>query len=222
MLSFAEEIYLLALDDETGKLDMSNSRVVLDNALVGALLCELSFMGRLDSDVDHIYVLNTEPTGHKLLDKVLKKLADDDATIPIERCIGSLFFSAIPLEEMVRDQLVDRGILRVEEGRIMWVIPTRCYPVSNQQEILDVERRLCNLILSDDLPDPRDAVLVGLADICGLLNEILSPKELKRRQERIATLGRMDLVAQKVRTAITDIFVAQSQCSSPTGWDSMM
>ena len=43
MLSFAEEIYLLALDDVTGKISTYSEEVSLSYALIGAVLCELSF-----------------------------------------------------------------------------------------------------------------------------------------------------------------------------------
>jgi hypothetical protein len=220
MLSFAEEIYLLALDEESGRIEMPNKNIVLNNALVGAVLGELSFLGKIDSDNEFVYILNTERTGKPILDIVLEQLAElKDTKIPTDNCIGSIFFSAAPLEEMVRRELLEKGILKEEKGRILWVIPTRRYPIINNQEIKDVESRLRELILSDEIPDPRDTVLVSLADVCGLLEQILSPKEFKRSRERINTLARMDLVGQKVRTTIAEVC---NQFNSPAAWDAMM
>ncbi|MDD4734894.1 MAG: GPP34 family phosphoprotein [Kiritimatiellae bacterium] len=220
MLSFAEEIYLLALNETTGKIEMPNKNIVLNNALVGAVLGELSFLSKIDSDAEFIYILNTEPTGRPIIDLVLEQLAAlDGVKIPSANCIGSIFFSAAPLEEMVRTQLIEKGILKEEKGRILWVFPTRRYPIIDNREIKDVETRLREILLSDDIPDPRDTVLIGLAELCGLIEQILSPKEYQRCGERIALLSRMDLVTQKVRATIVEIC---NQFASPATWDAMM
>ena len=220
MLSFAEEIYLLALDEETGRIEMPSKNIVLNNALVGAVLGELSFLGKIDSDSEFIYILNTDRTGKPVIDAVIDQLAElQETKVPATSCIGSIFFSTAPLEELVRAQLVHKGILKEEKGRLLWVIPTRRYPVINNLEIKDVERRLHDIILSDELPDPRDTVLLSLADVCGLIEQILSPKDYKRCQPRIAQLAKMDIVSQKVREAIADIC---TQFSSPSAWDAML
>jgi len=220
MLSFAEEIYLLSLNEETGRIELPSKNIVLNNALIGAVLGELSLLNKIDSDAEFIYILNTDPVNRPLLDLVLKQLSElKDTKIPIDNCIGNIFFSAAPLEDMVRNQLLTKNILKEEKGKILWVIPTRRYPVIDDCEIKDVERRLRELITSDDIPDPRDTILVSLAEVCGLLEQILSPKEYKRHTKRIRMLSNMDLVGQKVRETIAEIC---NQFTSPATWDSLM
>lgn len=220
MLSFAEEIYLLALNETSGKIEIPNKNIVLNNALVGAVLGELSFLNKIDSDAEFIYILNTDPVGRPVIDLVLEQLASlDGDKIPTANCIGSIFFSAAPLEDMVRNQLVEKGILKEEKDRILWVFPTRRYPIIDNREIKDVETRLREILLTDEIPDPRDTVLIGLAELCGLIEQILSPKEYQRCGDRIALLSRMDLVTQKVRATIVEIC---NQFASPATWDAMM
>ena len=55
MLSFAEEIYLLSLDDITGKLIVPSKEIILNTVLVGAVLGELSFLNKVDTDL-RIYI----------------------------------------------------------------------------------------------------------------------------------------------------------------------
>ena len=44
--------------------------------------------------------------------------------------------------------------------------------------------------------DPREVVLVGLANACGLFDEILSPDERARRRPRIIAIRKLDLLGQ--------------------------
>ncbi|NCD33678.1 MAG: GPP34 family phosphoprotein [Spartobacteria bacterium] len=221
MLSFAEEIYLLALDESTGRIHMPRKSIVFDSVLIGALLGELSFLGKIDSDPENIYLLNSDPTGNTCLDTVLAHLKSfASEKTPTAKCIGALFYSGLPLEQMVRTELVAKGVLKEEKDRIMWVIPTKCYPVIDNHEMVDVERRLHELLMDDTvIPDPRDVVLVSLADVCGLIEKVLTPREMPRCQKRIEQISKMDLVTRKLRQTLVDIC---SQIASPTPWDVMM
>ncbi len=216
MLSFAEEIYLLALDDESGKIMVSDRGLVLSSALVGAALGELSFLARVDADAENLLVLDTTPTGRPVLDCVLGELrAAGESRIPLEEAVGGLLDVSSRIEELVLRQLLERKILKEEEGRILWFIPTRRYPIIDNREITDVETRLRELVLDPEaLPDPRDAVLVSLVHVCGLFPEILSPKELRRCEARIEQLARMDLVVQQVSRTIIQVHAMMSSVST--------
>ena len=75
----------------------------------------------------------------------------------------------------------------------------------DNKEIKNVEERLREIILGDEIPSPRDAVLIGLVYACNLFEEILSPKEKKRSEKRIQTLARLDLVDREVIDMIKEI-----------------
>jgi len=206
MLSFAEEIYLLALDEDTGKIIIPNKDIVLGSALVGAVFSELSFLNKLDTDVENLYILNTEPTGRPVLDFVLEILAKSDIDkLSIEDCLGQLLMDVCEIENLVLKQLLNKNILKKEEDRILWIFPSHRYPIIDSVEIKDVETRLCELVKGDDIPDPKETVLVSLVQACGLFGEILSPREYKRCEERIKNLAKMDLVGQKVQQLIIHI-----------------
>lgn len=206
MLTFAEEIYLLALDDVTGRILVSSRKIVLDSALVGAVLAELSFKNRIDTDTENIYVLNTEATGNTLLDMVLKKFAGADGnTFTINHALRVIMQDSEKLDKIVLSQLINKGILKKVEEKVLWIFPSRRYPVIDNHEIADVETRLRNIVLTDEIPTPGDAVLISLVDACDLFREILSPREYKRCEERIAELSKLDLVGQKVKQLISQI-----------------
>ena len=206
MLTFAEEIYLLALDDVTGRIQLSSREIVIDSVLVGAVLSELAFMNRIDNDAEYVYVLDADPTSSVILNTVLDKFSEADSDkFTIQHAMRVLMRDARKIEKLVLGELIDKGILKVEEEKVFWFFSSRRYPVIDDKEIADVETRLRQIVLSDEIPDPQDAVLISLVDACDLFREILSPREFSRCEKRIAELSKLDLVGQKVKQLITQI-----------------
>jgi len=106
------------------------------------------------------------------------------------------------IENHVLQALIKKQILKQEDKKILWVFPTRQYPVIDGRELQNIESRLRDLILSDNIPEPRETVLVSLVDACGFFQEILSPREFQRSHERIALLARMDAIGRAVTNLI--------------------
>ena len=94
----------------------------------------------------------------------------------------------------------------------MWVFQSRRYPVVDGSEEREVRLRLMGVLFSDEIPDPRDIVLLCLTDACGILRGMLSRRELNSAAERIEQVRKLDLVGQATTQAIMDIeqFVATS------------
>jgi golgi phosphoprotein 3 len=55
MLSFAEEIYLLALDEDNGKIIPDMRNPVLGITIIAAILVELAFLDKISTDKEHLY-----------------------------------------------------------------------------------------------------------------------------------------------------------------------
>jgi len=206
MLTFAEEIYLLALDDVTGKLNSYSEEISVSYALIGALLCELSFLNKIDTDIENLYLLDKTPTGNKSLDSVISILASTETKMPVSYWLKILLSNATQTEEEILEQLIGKGILKRVDERIFWVFHSRRYPVIDNKEIKSVESRLRDLILDENaIPAPRDAVLVSLVQACNLFSDILSPRELKRSEKRIQNLSKLDIVGREVVDIIKEI-----------------
>ena len=205
MLSFAEEIYLLALDDVTGKITSYSEEISLSYALIGAVLCELSVLNKIDTDIDNLHVIDNKPTGNKILDECLSILSESKDKMPVSYWLKILLSDASEIEDLVLDELIRKGILKRVEERIFWVFHTRRYPIIDNKEIKNVETRLREIVLGDEIPDPRDAILISLVYACNLFEQILSPKERKRCEKRIQTLAKLDLVGREVVDMIKEI-----------------
>ena len=58
------------------------------------------------------------------------------------------------------------------------------------------------VLFSHDIPDPRDIVIISLADASGAFERLLSPAEMEQVRERIALVSRMDLIGRLVANAV--------------------
>ena len=208
MLGFVEEIVLLQLD-ERGKLvelPMSAADVVL----AGAALMELALRNKVDTDVNRFFVVDREPTGDEILDDALGALAAAGSDATTSAAIERITLNAHNYRDIALKRLVEKGVLREEEGRFLWVFHTRRYPVIDDTEQREVRARLRQLILTDEIPDPRDVVLLCLIDACGLLGLVLSLDEIAVRRQRIEQLTRLDLIGQAMTKAVGEIrFIIQ-------------
>ncbi len=204
MLSIPEEILLLVLDDETGTpVDIPTFQ--LDCAMAGAILMDLALQCRIDTGLDELFTVNTDPTGDPVLDTVLERIAADTEKHDAAYWVHKLSYQADEFREQIAARLVDAKILRRVEERLMWFFGSRRYQQIDGGEEREVKRRIVNVLLDDGIPDPRDIVIVTLADTCGVLDRILSARELQNVDDRLRQLARMDLIGQAVTRTIYDI-----------------
>ena len=204
MLSLPEEIVLLTLDDETGRA-IGRQGIAASIALAGAVMMELALAGRVDTDRHRLEVLDDSPTGDAVLDAGLPLLRG----APDSR--GALMLLAreeTGLRPLVLSALVQRGLLKRVEGRILLVFPERRYlQPEDRPEPREVRARLTRSIATDDIPEPREALLLGLARATALLPLLLPPELLAARQERIALLGRLEALNRSVSETVGDLYL---------------
>lgn len=207
--TFTEEIVLLALDDKTGA-PLALPVTALAYGLAGAVLADLAVAGKIDTDESKLVLLDATPTGDTLLDPWLALIAADKKMHPVAHWLSVLADRKNEIEQPALDRLLSRGILKREDKKILWVIGLRRYPTIDGHERTEVRTRLGQLILGDDLPDPRDAILISLLRGCHLTDQIFAGPEFAARDQRLATLAKMDLVGREVAAATTEAIIALS------------
>lgn len=201
MITFAEEIMLLTLDDDTGKFTKSGTPEV-NYALAGAVLMDLALLSKIDADLKTLRVVDTSPTGEDLLDGFLEMIGKDKEQNTTQYWVSLIAEHAEEIQNNSLAKLVERGILQEEEKKILWVFETRRYPMIDDKEEKEVKKRMLDLLLSDDIPSPRDVVLICLVDTCGLFPTILNRKEVDRLEPRITQLKKLDLIGQAVTASL--------------------
>ncbi len=209
-LRFAEEIILLLLNDDDGRFARVPSWS-MDYALAGAVLMDLALENRIDTDLERLVLVESTPLDDSLLDPTLADIAageERNARYWVEHTANR----AAEIREEALNRLVDQGILERKDDRFLWVFQSRRYPMVDGKEEREVRLRLMSILFSDEIPDPRDIVLLSLTDACGILRGMLSRRELNSAAERIEQVRKLDLVGQATTQAIMDIeqFVATS------------
>jgi len=205
VLRFAEEILLLALDEKSGRLHPLPERA-LEFALAGAVLAELAFLDRLDTDATQMMIKDASPMGDPILDEALKYLPKDEPKLTIQKALARIALKTDKLKELLFAELVRKGVLKEQEKKFLWVLHERRYPVLDNREEEEVRARIRSVVLDPAaIPDPQDVILIGLMDACDLDDFVFTPEELDRSAERIKQICRMDFIVQALTRAIGEI-----------------
>jgi len=203
-LRFAEEITLLMLNDEDGEF-VRVPHWSMQCAYAAAVLMDLALEYRIDTDLKRLVLLDPTPVGDDLLDPVLAQIAESTQTHDTRYWIDNLAERAEELREKSLARLVGHGILKREADRFLWVFQSRRYPIVDGEPEREVKLRIMEVLFGNDIPDPRDVVLLCLVDSCGILREVLTDRELERVSERIEQVRRLDLIGQAMSKAVWDI-----------------
>lgn len=202
MLRLVEEIVLLLLHD-SGRFIHAPSWS-LDYAIAGAVLMDLAVENRIDTDLEHLILVDGTPVGDSLLDPTLAEIAVGEKQ-DTHFWVGQTAQRALAIREEALSRLVEHGILEKQEDRFLWVFRSRRYPLIDGKAEREVKQRIMGVLFSDEIPDPRDVMLIALADACDIFKELLSHRELERASERIELVSNLDLISQAMFQSIYDI-----------------
>ncbi len=197
MLTFAEEILLLILDDEKGTIEYPYSDE-MKYVMAGAVLMDLAVHDKIDNDLDKLIVVDKTPTGEELLDTYLDMIPEDGEIHDANYWVAGLAKHGTAIKEKALEMLVEKGILKVLNEKILWVFGTRRYPMIDETEEREVRERVVHLLNSDDIPDPRDVILVCLIDTFKLFPGIVGEEQAKALASRITQIRKLDLIGQVV------------------------
>ncbi|HEY7301943.1 MAG TPA: GPP34 family phosphoprotein [Xanthobacteraceae bacterium] len=203
-LTLADEILVLMLRDDTGELKTECAKLA-PVAIAGGLLMELSVVGRIDTDLKSLFVVDSKPTGDDLLDYAIEEIAGEAKRRPSAWWIERLAGPGPDLLNKVLQRLVRAGVLLMDNRRYLWVFSRRAYPQNSGREEREAKSRLLSVINGDELPEPRDTLLLGLAQASGVLHTMLSPDEMRRSANRIAEVVALEEIGRSVGTVASDL-----------------
>ncbi len=201
-LHFPEEMLLLSLDDDTGQV-RPMSPCAFINALAGAMLFELAFENIIDNDMDCVHVMPSPPNA--VPQGLLPLVHALEAQKTPLRILDAMAISALLVPDylpLLYDGLVQQGILaRTSAGKRT---TGSSYIKDNWNPVRQLRQRIRRVVLEDDLPDPRDVVVISLLEACGLAGHLFNSGEWQSRQPRVQQLIRMELIGQAMLCAIRE------------------
>ncbi len=204
MLTVAEEMLLLVLDDKSGTF-ITEPDININYALAGAVLADLALKGRIEADPDKLFVLDAKPTGDAVQDAVLERISEADEVQDTAYWVAEIGQRGEEVREHLLSRLVDRGILKRVDEKVLWVFETRRYPTIDGREEREVKKRILDTLLSEGTPGPEDAVIISLADSCNLFRQILGDRELENLRGRIEAIADSDAIGLAVGETIRQV-----------------
>ncbi len=209
MLRFAEEILLLLFDEENGAIRSAFPSRSLDIVLAGAVLMDLALEDRIDTDLEHLTVVNETPLEDDLLDPTLADIARATQRESPAFWLAQTARRGPEIRDTALARLVERGILEAEGDGPMFlsrrVSRARRYPSIDGKATEEVRLRIMRVLFSEEIPDPHDIVLICLADACGIFDAILSKSERAEVEQRLEVVRKLDLIGQALTQAIRTI-----------------
>ena len=203
-LSLPEELILMLLNEESGYFRQIPGWD-LNCAVVGAALAELSLISRIDTDMDSLFLIDDTETGDPALDPILKAIANHPTRQNAIYWIERLAPRAENIIDVSLDHLVDLGILEHHEGDYWTLAVSTQFGVmgdgsTNGTAVQFVKTRIARAIFNNEIPEPRDIIIISLIDTCDLFRFIFPLDE--ENEERIQLISRMELIARAISEAV--------------------
>ncbi len=211
-IRFAEEILLLILDEEHGDLPESYSEHLLDIVVAGAVLMDLALEGRIDTDLEKLVLVDSTPLEDELLDPTLADVAIGPGDRNADYWIARTAKRGAEIRECALARLVENGVLEADGDGMFFsstVSRSRRYPTRDGRQMEEVRLRIMRVLFSDEIPDPRDVVLICLSDASGVLSRLLTPQERSGLRERIEQIRKLDLIGRFLLPAIRENRLAE-------------
>ena len=209
-MRFAEEILLLLLNEETGYF-APIPEWKMSCALAGGVLMDLALENRIDSDLETLTLIDATPTGDELLDPTLNSIAENahrhSPQYWVERIAAR---RAESISDAAFDRLVKQGILDSHSGGF-WSLSNKVsrsgrYPLGDGERREEIKSRITRVLLTDEIPDPRDIAIIGLLNNCGGVPTLLEPEEIEVAKKRIELLSGMDLIGRTIGAAVASSY----------------
>ena len=193
-LSLPEELILMLLNEESGYFHQVPGWD-LNCTVAGAVLAELSLMGRIDTDVESLFIVDRTETGDPALDPILKEIAGEPAQHNTQYWIERLAPHAESVVDLTLDRLVDLNILEHHDGEF-WTLSRTTLQAELSNTSTEgtaaqfVRTRISKVIFNNEIPDPRDVIIIALIDTCDVFRFMFQlDDEIEQRIQAILQDG---------------------------------
>ena len=139
------------------------------------------------------------PVGDPVVDAVLKRVAGQQKRRKPEWWVEKL---RPGIRDRLLAQLADRGVLRIQPEKVLWVFPVRRYPAIDSRIESAARVRLQYVIVHHGEPDTRTAALASLLNACRLARRTFPDLDRRQLKARMGQLGEGQWTSDAVRKAI--------------------
>ena len=206
MTTLAEELVLLAFDDQTGR----NRVNYLDYGLVGAVLLDLTLAQRIDLSGRHVVVHDSRPTGEPVHDEILQRIQQSRPRKP------AVWVQKLRkgLRNRVLDKLVAASVLRHQKDTVMGLFPMNRYFVVIDTLKTDARNRLSHAVDTGAKPNEPTAALAGLVNALKMERHALPGRKTRDTRKALAAIAEKSWASEAIKKAIA---ATQSAVTASTG-----
>lgn len=200
-LTLLEELMLLVLHDEEGNPAPGSAYV--DLGLGAAVLMELIEGGWVELG-DKETVRRVRRPGlpeMPILADAYRAIETDDQTRDAAYWVRSLP-QRLEVRQRTAEHLVERGILRREEKKILWIIPITRYPEEDGQPEVELREHLGDIVLRGKPMGAKDAMLLALIKNCNLVAVVFGKENRKETAEKLEALLDSDQISSVLKKTI--------------------
>ncbi|MCY3861069.1 MAG: cytochrome P450 [bacterium] len=205
-LTLLDELVLTLLNEESGYFRQVPGWN-LNCAIVGGALAELSLIYRIDTDMESLILLDQTKTGDPCLDPLLAEIAREPVRHNAQYWIERLAPKADSIIDKTLERLVDMKILQHHEGDF-WSLAQGAWKsgfhttseVGTAVEF--VKTRISRAIFNNEIPGPRDVIIICLIDTCDVLRYIFELDE--ESEARVEQISKMDLIGRAIAEAVSE------------------
>lgn len=185
-LSIADDLFLVAVDERTGRIRLHQRALAL--GLAGGLLAELGLGSHIQFGSGQLTV---PPTAASPTADHHRRMRDQIAAEPQHSLSTWLSFFAQTAPDVVSERLVKRGFLDRESSRGL-LRTKETYRSTDDSALAWRTLRLANIIAQRDIRNWEDGVLVGLLDATGLADHVLwhgAPGDMENLRDIVTGVG---------------------------------
>ena len=204
-LTLPEDLVLLLLNEENGYFHQVPGWD-LNCAVTGAVLAELSIRNRIDTDLDSLFLVDSTATADPALDPILEEIARESTQYNTQYWIERLAHRAESVIDTTLDRLVEMRILERHDGDFYTLTRSSAQvnifdDSRNGSRLQSVKTRISNAIFNNEIPDPRDAILISLVNTCDVFRFMFQLDETT--EDRIKLICRMALIGRSISAAVS-------------------
>lgn len=205
MATLSEELLLLALDDQKGTIPPLRIGEVLDIALAGAQLLELTRSGHVAVEDGRVVAQPAAPPDSPALRQSLDRIAALNKPRKPDAIVLKLTRG---LRKILLQQVADKGYVSVEKARVLGFIDRTRYPELDSEVEAQVRERLRAAIVDGQDPDERTVALTALLRAASLESMVLDRAERKAYKQRVKQIADGEQLQADIAKAIVSVQAA--------------
>ncbi|MGA9871646.1 MAG: GPP34 family phosphoprotein [Rhodococcus sp. (in: high G+C Gram-positive bacteria)] len=209
MTLIAEDVFVLLVDDNTGKPMVDSTK--FPRVLAGALVLELAMngsvriTGRGEPVKDGRLVVSGPPPTDPLLARAHAVIGGEKNPMKPQKAIEKL---QKKLTEEVGSRLAHRGLVTERRDKILGLFPTTTWPARDTTRQDWARQWIGSAIVDGTTPPPEISALISLVAAIDAIPKVLPGVDKKAAAKRAKEIAEGDWASAAVRKAVQDVNTA--------------